>query len=96
MAVRVFILGVDGSRKGLRRLLEKGVLRTIHGDQRFAEYLAIEPTGMYAKSSCDNAGTASFEDFRKKPVIWPVMFSSFDVDIMSGDFSFDIRIVSKA
>ncbi len=75
-----------------RPLLEKGVLRTIHGDQRFAEYLAIEPTGTYEKSSCDNAGTASFEDFRKKPVIWPVMFSSFDVDIMSGDFGGEVRL----
>ncbi len=75
-----------------RPLLEKGVLRTIHGGQRFAEYLAIEPTGAYEKSSCENAGTASFEDFRKKPVIWPVMFSSFDVDIMSGDFGGEVRL----
>ncbi len=75
-----------------RPLLEKGVLRTIHGDQRFAEYLGIEPTGTYEKSSCDNAGTASFEDFRKKPVIWPVMFSSFDVDILSGDFGGEVRL----
>ena len=75
-----------------RPLLEKGVLRTIHGGQRFAEYLGIEPTGMYGKTSCENGGTASFEAFRKRPVIWPVMFSSFDIDNMSGDFGGEVRL----
>ena len=75
-----------------RPLLEKGVLRTIHGGSRFAQYLAIEPTGFYGKMSCENAGTASVKEFETKPVIWPVMFSSFDVDPMSGDFGGEVRL----
>jgi len=75
-----------------RPLLEKGVLRTIHGGSRFAQYLGIEPTGAYGKMSCENEGKASFKQFCEKPVIWPVMFSSFDVDPMSGDFGGEVRL----
>ena len=35
-----------------RILLEDGVLRTIHGGNRFAQYLGIEPTGFYGSSRC--------------------------------------------
>ena len=75
-----------------RPMLEKGVLRTIHGGSRFAQYLGIEPTGTYGKVSVDNPGTASFADFRKKPVIWPVMFSDLRVDPMSGEFGGEVRL----
>ena len=40
-----------------RKLLEGGVLRTVHGANRFCRYLGTEPTGEYHKFSCDNPGT---------------------------------------
>ena len=75
-----------------RRLLENGVLQAVHGRNRFCRYLGAEPTGEYRKFSCDNPGTMSFSDMQKRPCLWAVTFSGFEMDSFSGHFGGEIRL----
>ena len=75
-----------------RKLLENGVLQGIHGRNRFCRYLGAEPTGDYRKFSCDNPGTMSFADMQKRPCLWAVTFSGFEMDSFSGHFGGEIRL----
>lgn len=74
-----------------RPLLENGVLKTIHGDQRFTYYLGVEQIGTYNKVSLP-AGTVSFADMKKKPALHVVNFSDFQMDPMDGHFKGEIRL----
>ncbi len=74
-----------------RRLIEGGVLKTLHGGTRFCRYLGIEPTGDYRKLSCAN-GSMSYEDMRKGRVIECVSFSDFQTDFFTGNFGGEIRL----
>lgn len=75
-----------------RKLLENGVLQGIHGRNRFCRYLGAEPTGDYRKFSCDNPGTMSFADIQKRPCLWAVTFSGFEMDSFSGHFGGELRL----
>ena len=74
-----------------RPLLEDGVLRTIHGNARFAHYLGIEPTGGYEKLRLD-AGTMSYEDMKRSGALEAVSFSDFQMDVMDGHFAGELRL----
>ena len=84
------------SREGIpmrdRALLENGVMRSTHGSNRFCRYLGAEPTGDYRKYSCDNPGTMSFAEMQKRPCLWAVTFSGFEMDSFSGHFGGEIRL----
>jgi predicted Zn-dependent protease len=84
------------SREGIpmrdRKLLESGVMQSTHGPNRFCRYLGVEPTGDYRKFSCDNPGTMSFAEMRKRPCLWAVTFSGFEMDAFSGHFGGEIRL----
>ena len=75
-----------------RALLENGVMRSTHGSNRFCRYLGAEPTGDYRKYSCDNPGTMSFAEMQKRPCLWAVTFSGFEMDSFSGHFGGEIRL----
>lgn len=75
-----------------RKLIEDGRMMTVHGANRFCRYLGVEPTGDYRKLSCDNAGTMSFEEMKKRPCLWAVTFSDFQMDFFSGHFGGEIRL----
>ena len=72
-------------------LLEGGKLQAYHGPNRFCRYLGVKPTGFYGKLACSN-GTASFAEMKKKPCLWAVTFSDFQMDPMSGHFGGEIRL----
>lgn len=84
------------SREGIpmrdRKLLENGVLKCVHGSNRLCRYLGAEPTGDYRKFSCDNPGTMTFQDMQKRPCLWAVTFSGFEMDPFSGHFGGEIRL----
>ena len=84
------------SREGIpmrdRKLLENGVLKCVHGSNRLCRYLGAEPTGNYRKFSCDNPGTMTFQDMQKRPCLWAVTFSGFEMDPFSGHFGGEIRL----
>lgn len=81
----------EGIKMIERPLLENGVLKTIHGDQRFTYYLGVEQIGTYNKVSLP-AGTVSFADMKKKPALHVVNFSDFQMDPMDGHFKGEIRL----
>ena len=75
-----------------RPLLLNGVMQSTHGSNRFCRYLGVEPTGNYRKFSCDNPGTMSFREMQKRPCLWAVTFSGFEMDPFSGHFAGEIRL----
>ena len=74
-----------------RVLLENGILRTIHGNNRFACYLGIEPTGIYDSISV-SVGSTPFDEMKREPYLHIVSFSDFQMDSFSGHFGGEIRL----
>ncbi|MBO5789216.1 MAG: hypothetical protein J6R42_04650 [Clostridia bacterium] len=74
-----------------RPLVEKNVLRTIHGSDRFCAYLGIEMTGDYRAFSCD-CGSVALADMQKEPHLYVVSFSDFQMDAWTGHFGGEIRL----
>lgn len=72
-------------------LLEGGKLQAYHGHNRFCRYLGVKPTGFYRKLACAN-GTVPFAEMKRKPCLWAVTFSDFQMDVMSGHFGGEIRL----
>ena len=72
-------------------LLKGGVLQAYHGAHRFSRYLGVKSTGHHEKISCAN-GTAPFAEMKKKPCLWAVTFSDFQMNAMSGHFGGEIRL----
>ena len=75
-----------------RRILDNGVMQGTHGPNRYCRCLGVEPTGNYRKYSCDNPGTMSFREMLKRPCLWAVTFSGFEMDAFSGHFGGEIRL----
>ena len=73
-----------------RLLIDDGVLTFLHGGARFAAYLGVEPTGTYRRMKLDN-GTVPFGEL-KRGCLYPVSFSDFQMDPMSGRFGGEIRL----
>lgn len=74
-----------------RPLIKDGVLQTIHGGKRFADYLGIEATGSYGKISVP-IGDMPFDEMKKEPYLYIVTFSDFQMDDFSGHFGGEIRL----
>lgn len=74
-----------------RPLLEKGVLKAIHGGARFAHYLGVEPTGWYKAVSVP-VGTTPMEALTGEPCLYAVAFSDFQMDPLSGHFGGELRL----
>ena len=81
----------EGIRLIDRPFLDRGVLKTITGNARFASYLGIEPTGVYDDLSVE-CGTTSVEEMKKKPYLHVVNFSDFQMDSFDGHFGGEIRL----
>jgi len=71
--------------------MDEGVLKTYHGGVRFSRYLGVEPTGFLNKVEVA-AGSMSVEDMKKKPYLWVVNFSDFQMDDFTGHFGGEIRL----
>ncbi len=74
-----------------RPLLEKGVLKAIHGGARFAHYLGVEPTGWY-KAIRVPVGTTPLAELTREPCLYAVAFSDFQMDTFSGHFGGELRL----
>ena len=83
-------VSADGVPMTERPFLRDGVLQTIQGANRFCQYLGIEPTGQYRKIRVDN-GTVPFEEM-KKGCLYPVSFSDFQMNPLTGYFGGEIRL----
>lgn len=74
-----------------RPLLQDGKVVCNHGGARLSSYLGVAPTGNYNAISCAN-GSMSLEQMKAEPYLYPVSFSDFQMDVMSGHFGGEIRL----
>ena len=74
-----------------RPFIEDGVLKTIHGNQRFSFYLGIEQIGNYRKMLLP-AGSNAFDEMLNRPCLHVVNFSDFQMDPYDGHFKGEIRL----
>lgn len=84
----------DGSGLHLKKvpIMDCGVVKTYHGDTRFAHYLGIEPTGNIRNIEV-SPGTLSYDaDMKAKPYFEILIFSNFFMDATTGDFGGEFRL----
>lgn len=74
-----------------RPLIEDGKVALIHGSARLCSYLGLPPTGEYRSVICSN-GSIPMADMQREPYLFPVAFSDFQMDSMSGHFGGEIRL----
>lgn len=84
-------LSAEGVWQKEMSLMEEGELKTYHGGVRFSRYIGAEPTGGFGCLKV-NAGSMSVEDMKKKPYLWVVNFSDFQMDDFTGHFGGEIRL----
>ena len=88
----------DGIRMKELQMMKDGKLAGYWGNNRFCQYIGIEPTGYYDTLSVDNPGTMTLDDMKKqveitgRPILLPVLFSDFNIDPFSGNFGGEIRL----
>lgn len=73
-----------------RALLKAGELQCIYGSNRYCRYLEVEPTGDYRRIKLAN-GSVALEQL-KQGCLYPVSFSDFQMDPMTGHFGGEIRL----
>ncbi len=74
-----------------RELVHDGKLLMIHGGNRFAYYLNLEPTGNYESYKAP-AGNVTLDEMRQGKYLEVVNFSDFQMDSFSGHFGGEIRL----
>ena len=72
-------------------IIEKGVLKTLVGSIRHAQWLHVPEKGSFSLFSV-SPGSLSVAEMRSKPHLEPVMFSDFRLDPVTGDFGAEIRL----
>ena len=74
-----------------RELVKDGKLMMIHGGNRFAQYLGIEPTGDFGGCKVP-AGKVSLDELKAQPYLEVVNFSDFQMNDFTGHFGGEIRL----
>ena len=74
-----------------RNLIKDGTLQLIHGNNRFACYLGIQPTGSYTSFQMPG-GSVTIEEMKRQPYLEVVNFSDFQMDAFTGHFGGEIRL----
>lgn len=72
-------------------IMQKGVLKNIHGDLRFSHYLGQKPTGVFDCVQVET-GNTSIEEMKQGSYLHIMSFSDFQVDTLSGFFGGEIRL----
>ncbi len=82
--------GLPGRRV---KIIDDGVLTQYWGTKQYADYLGIEPTGLFANFELA-PGNTSWDDLLKSDdrVILVVQFSSFDPQPVAGNYLGEIRV----
>ena len=72
-------------------VIENGILKTLIGSVRHADWLGVPRRGAFPLFSV-SLGSMSLEEMHAFPYIEPVMFSDFRLDSMTGDFGAEVRL----
>lgn len=89
--VPVSPFSLEGIKMEERPIVDNGVLKTIHGGQRFLYYLGLDQIGGYNKIKV-TAGNTSMEEMKKRPCLHVVNFSDFQMDEDDGHYAGEIRL----
>lgn len=83
----------DGVLLNPVRILEKGKLINYFGNNRYAYYLGVKPTGNLRLTKVE-LGTNSIEEMKKMPYIEILSLSGLQVDIYSGYIGGEVRLAN--
>lgn len=81
----------DGFPLERLQVIDKGVLTTIVGSIRHADWLAVPRKGNFAMFSV-SPGKTTLAEMHSAPYLEPVKFSDFRLDSVTGDFGAEIRL----
>lgn len=72
-------------------IIRDGIIKNFWGDSRYSCYLGIEPTGNI-KNIIVEPGKESVNNFKIEPYLELLVFSDFQMDVLTGDFTGEIRL----
>lgn len=72
-------------------VIEGGILKTLTGSVRHADWLGVPRKGAFPLFSV-SPGSLRLEEMHAQPYLEPVMFSDFRLDSITGDFGAEIRL----
>ncbi|EOD01182.1 metallopeptidase TldD-related protein [Caldisalinibacter kiritimatiensis] len=72
-------------------IIKKGILNKYWADNRYAQYIGINPTGEI-NNIVFEGGSKSVKDFKQKPYLELIAFSDFQMNPLTGDFGGEIRL----
>lgn len=81
----------DGFPLERTSVIEGGVLKTLVGSIRHADWLSVPRKGNFALFSV-SPGTMSLDEMHAAPYLEPIMFSDFRLDSVTGDFGAEVRL----
>ncbi len=81
----------DGFPLERTEIIARGILKTLTGSVRHADWLGLQRKGAFPLFSV-SPGSIRLEDMHASPYLEPVMFSDFQLDPVTGDFGAEIRL----
>jgi predicted Zn-dependent protease len=81
----------DGFPLERTAVIEDGILKTLIGSIRHADWLGVPRKGAFGLFSV-SPGTMSLDEMHAAPYLEPVMFSDFRLDPVTGDFGAEVRL----
>lgn len=81
----------DGFPLERTAVIEGGVLKTLIGSVRHADWLGVARRGAFPLFSV-SPGSMHLEEMHMAPYLEPVMFSDFSLDAVTGDFGAEVRL----
>lgn len=74
------------------KIFEDGVVKTYHGDARYAHYLNIKPTGVIENMEVAPGSISNSKELCNSPFVEISMFSDFFMDQTTGNFGGEFRL----
>lgn len=81
----------DGFKLKDVTIVEDGIVKAIHGSQRFCSYIGVEPTGNISNVKVE-LGSKSLDEMKKENCLHLTTFSGFQLASLAGDFAGEIRL----
>ncbi len=81
----------DGFALERTEVIQGGILKTLTGSIRHADWLGVARKGAFPLFSV-SPGSMRLEEMHTAPYLEPVMFSDFRLDPVTGDFGAEIRL----
>lgn len=84
-------IDADGVKLCETQVIKDGVVQTLHGSNRYSQYLGIAPTGNIGNVRVEG-GSQTLSELKSEPHLEIFYFSDFQMDEITGDFGGEIRL----